>query len=175
MDTPLTLTYLLRSLLYLIQRWPRNSFSVHDFFLSSRHASMLFNQTKKSFLPFSVKHPNKYDEKSMHTLQFLPSHLPIVSTPKMLSKTIILILVVVALFATMTMGRSLEANADDSDSLDEPRFSLRQVLSLVNGKRTSVRMSRLLCATQNRHSSPELEIWLNRACYDYSLVTWLDV
>ena len=95
----------------------------------------------------TTKNPSKH-----HTL--LPSHTPIVSTPKMLSKTIILILVVVALFATMTMARNLQANADDSDSLDEPRFSLRQVLSLVNGKRTSVRMSRLLCAKQNRHSSP---------------------
>ena len=70
----------------------------------------------------------------------------------MLSKTIILILVVVALFATMTMARNLQANADDSDSLDEPRFSLRQVLSLVNAKRTPIPLSRLLCTKQNRSS-----------------------
>ena len=78
----------------------------------------------------------------MQTLQSPPFHLAIVSTQKMLSKTTIMILVVVvALFATMTMARNLQANADDSDSLDEPRFSLREVLSLVNAKRTAVRMS----------------------------------
>ena len=86
----------------------------------------------------------------MQTLQSPPFHLAIVSTQKMLSKTTIMILVVVvALFATMTMARNLQANADDSDSLDEPRFSLREVLSLVNAKRTAVRMSRLFCAEQN--------------------------
>ena len=59
----------------------------------------------------------------------------------MLSKTFIMVLVIVALFATMTMARNLQVNSDDSDSLDEPRFSLREVLGLVNAKRTAVRMS----------------------------------
>ena len=52
-----------------------------------------------------------------------------------------MLLVVVALLATMTMGRSAQMSAGDTDSLDEPRFSLRQVLSLVNAKRTSVHSS----------------------------------
>ena len=70
----------------------------------------------------------------------------------MLSKTFIMVLVIVALFATMTMARNLQVNSDDSDSLDEPRFSLRQVLSLVNAKRTPIQLSRLLCTKQNRSS-----------------------
>ena len=53
----------------------------------------------------------------------------------MLSKTIIMILGIVALFATMTMARSLEVNSDDSVASDQPRFSLRELFSLVNAKR----------------------------------------
>ena len=46
-----------------------------------------------------------------------------------------MILGIVALFATMTMARSLEVNSDDSVASDQPRFSLRELFSLVNAKR----------------------------------------
>ena len=46
-----------------------------------------------------------------------------------------MILVIVALFAAMTMARSLEMNSEDSMTADQPRFSLRELFSLVNAKR----------------------------------------
>ena len=43
---------------------------------------MPFNTSKKNRLSLSTNHQNKYDEKAMQTLQFLPSHQSIVFVSK---------------------------------------------------------------------------------------------
>ena len=57
-------------------------------------------------------------------------------------KTIIMLIVLLAVMATMTMARNLQESSDNENSLDEPRFSLRQLFDLVaSDKRPAVLVS----------------------------------
>ena len=46
-------------------------------------------------------------------------------------KTIIMVVVLLAVFATMTMARNLQESSENENALDEPRFSLRELLDLA--------------------------------------------
>ena len=54
-------------------------------------------------------------------------------------KTIIMVFVLLAAFATMTMARNMQESSENENALDEPRFSLRELLDLAAPeKRTDV-------------------------------------
>ena len=68
----------------------------------------------------------------------------------MQNKTIIMMAVLLVIFATMTMARDLQENSDDASLLDEPRFSLRQLLDLAAPDKRGSYQDYLLRLQRNR-------------------------
>ena len=54
-------------------------------------------------------------------------------------KTVLMMFVLLALFATMSMARTLQQSSESENDLDEPRFSLRELLQLAAPEKRALR------------------------------------